>query len=82
MKFVDRVCKDLKFIIDVCIEVFKRLFWIYCVVLDGSMFYLRNVEDELKVGKMKFCEFNDFGIFKNGDMKFEKNFLESCKDIK
>lgn len=30
---------------------------------------------------LKFCEFKDFGIFKSGDMEFEKNFLESCKDI-
>lgn len=81
LNFVDRACKDLEFISNVCAEVFARLPLIYREVLDESTQYLRNIQDVLNSGKMKFREFNDLSIFKSGDMESEKNLLESCKDI-
>lgn len=81
LNFVDRACKDLEFITSVCAKVSSRLPTIYHEVLDENKQYLRNIQDKLRAGELKFREFNDLGIFKSGDMESEKNLLESCKDI-
>lgn len=82
LDFEDKACKELELITNVCVEVSSRLPLIYREVLDESTQYLRNTQNKLNAGTMKFREFNDLGIFKSGDMKSEKHLLKSCKDIK
>lgn len=81
LNFVDRACKDIELITNVCAKVTARLPMIYHEVLDETTQYLRNIQDNLRAGMLKFREFKDLGIFKSGDMESEKNLLESCKDI-
>lgn len=83
LNFVDRACKDIELITYVCAKVTPRLpmIYMYHEVLDENTQYLRNIQDNLRAGKLKFREFKDLSIFKSGDMESEKNLLESCKDI-
>lgn len=79
--FVDRACKEIELITNVCTEVSSLLPRTYQTVLYESTQYLIKTKDELKHGNMKFRDFKDLEIFKNGEMEFEKNLLQSCKDI-
>lgn len=79
--YVDRACKEIKLITYVCTEVSSLLPRTYQTVLHEGTQYLIKTKDKLKGGNMKFPEFKDLEIFKNGEKDFEKNLLQSCKDI-
>lgn len=81
LNFVNRACKEIELITRVCIDVSAIIPRTYQAVLDEGTQNLIKTKNKLKDGKIRFRDFKCLEIFKNGEMDFEKNLLQSCKDI-
>lgn len=81
LNFVNRACKEVELITRVCIDVSAIIPRTYHALLDEGTQNLIKTNKKLKDGKIRFRDFKCLEIFKNGKVDFEKNLLQSCKDI-
>lgn len=79
LNFVNRACKEIELITRVCIDVSAIIPRTYHAVLDEGTHNLIKTKNKLKDGKIRFRHFKCLEIFKNGEVDFEKNLLQSCK---